>query len=285
MPPWPKERVSKSNPFTYVGLDYLGPIQVKEGNTVTKMWICLFTCLAVRAIHLELVKGLSAQLFLDCLRRFIARRGKPSLIISDNAPQFRLVKSVLDHQWMNVYRDETVLNFFSYEGIRWQFTIALAPWQGGFYERLVGIVKRSLRKGMGRRLLYWDKLTTLLTEVEAIINTRPLTYIHEEFSSSFILTPAHFLIGGYNNAIPLSTDDIEDTEYLPKVDSSQELLIYWKRNQKQLQLFWRYWTQDYLLNLRETLPLTHKGPKSQVKRQPKIGEIVIIKDDNLPRRA
>ena len=285
MPPWPKERVSKSNPFTYVGLDYLGPIQVKEGNTVTKMWICLFTCLAVRAIHLELVKGLSAQLFLDCLRRFIARRGKPSLIISDNAPQFRLVKSVLDHQWMNVYRDETVLNFFSYEGIRWQFTIALAPWQGGFYERLVGIVKRSLRKGMGRRLLYWDKLTTLLTEVEAIINTRPLTYIHEEFSSSFILTPAHFLIGGYNNAIPFSTDDIEDTEYLPKVDSSQELLIYWKRNQKQLQLFWRYWTQDYLLNLRETLPLTHKGPKSQVKRQPKIGEIVIIKDDNLPRRA
>ena len=82
------------------------------------------------------------------------------------------------------------------------------------------------------------------------------------------------MIGGYNNAIPFSTDDVDD----------QELLIYWKRNQKQ-QLFWRYWTQDYLLNLRETLPLTHKGPRSQVKRQPKIGEIVIIKDDNLPRRT
>ena len=123
MPPWPKERVSKAKPFTYVGLDYLGPIQVKEGNGVVKMWVCLSTCLAVRAIHLELVKGLSAQLFLDCLRCFIARRGKPSFIISDNAPQFRLVKSVLDHQWMNVYKDETVLNFFSYEGIQWQFTI------------------------------------------------------------------------------------------------------------------------------------------------------------------
>ena len=68
-------------------------------------------------------------------------------------------------------------------------------------------------------------------------------------------------------------------------DSAKELLLYWKKNQKQLQLFWKYWTQDYLLNLRETLPLTHKGPKAQVKRQPKIGEIVIIKDDNLPRRA
>ena len=66
------------------------------------MWVCIFTCLAIRALHLELVKGLSAQLFLDFLRQFIARRGKPSLIISDNAPQFHLVKSVLDQQWMKV---------------------------------------------------------------------------------------------------------------------------------------------------------------------------------------
>ena len=142
------------------------------------------------------------------------------MIISDNAPQFRLVKSVLDHQWMNVYRDETVLDFLSYEGIQWQFTIALAPWQGGFYERLIGMVKKSLKKGMGRKLLYWDKLTTLLAEVEAILNTRPLTYVYEEFSSGFVLTLANFLIGDCNNTIPFSSDDIEDEmEYLPKVDS------------------------------------------------------------------
>jgi len=61
MPPWPKERISKSAPFQYVGLDYLGPINVKENGMVQKMWICLFTCLTVRAIHLELVKGLSAD--------------------------------------------------------------------------------------------------------------------------------------------------------------------------------------------------------------------------------
>ena len=76
MPPWPRERVSKSEPFKFIGLDYLGPLQVKESDVVEKMWICLFTCLAVRAVHLELVKGLSGQLFLDC--RFIARRGKPA---------------------------------------------------------------------------------------------------------------------------------------------------------------------------------------------------------------
>ena len=233
MPPWPKEKVSKSKPL---GLDYLGPIQVKESNMVGKMWVCLFTCLTIRAVHLELVKGLSAQLFLDCLRRFIARRGKPSLIISDNAPQFRLVKSVLDQQWVNVCRDKEVLSYLSYEGIQWQFTIALAPWQEGFYERLVGMVKKSLRKGMGRRLLYWDKLATLLFEVEAILNTRPLTYICENLDSSFVLTPAHFLTGGCNNAILFSTDDNDDvdTDYFPKLDSTQELLNYWKKNQKQL---------------------------------------------------
>ena len=262
MPPWPKERVSKSDPFTFVGLDYLGPIQVKEGNAVEKMWVCLFTCLAVRAIHLELVKGLSGQLFLDCLRRFIARRGKPTQIISDNAPQFRLVKSALDQQWLKVYRDETVVSFFSYEGIQWKFTTALAPWQGGFYGQLVGMVKRALRKGMGRRVLYWDKLITLLTEVEAIINTRPLTYVHEDFQSSFVLTPSHFLTGSYNNVIPFDTDDSD--EYIPKLDSAQELLVYWRNNRKQLQMFWKSWIQDYLLNLRETLPLNHKGPRSQV---------------------
>ena len=140
---------------------------------------------------------------------------------------------------------------------------------------------------MGRRLLYWDKLATLLFEVEAILNTRPLTYICEDLDSSFVLTPAHFLIGGCNNAILFSTDDNDDvdTDYFPKLDSTQELLNYWKKNQKQLQLFWRSWIQDYLLALRETLPLAHKGPRSQVKRQPKIGEIVLVKDDNLPRRA
>ena len=126
---------------------------------------------------------------------------------------------------------------------------------------------------------------TLLTEVEAIINTRPLTYIYEEFKSNFVLTPSHFLIGSFNNAIPFATEDkYDDTEYIPTLDSTQSLLQYWRRNQKQLQFFWRKWRKGYLLTLRETLPLEHRGPKSQVRRTPEIGEIVILRDDDLPRR-
>ena len=120
------------------------------------MWICLFTCLAIRAIHLELVRGLSAQQFLDCLRRYISRRGRPEIIISDNAPQFKLVKTVLDQQWNKIFRSEEVLSFYSDEGITWKYTTALAPWQGGFYECLVSLAKQAMRK-----LRNWPQVTVM----------------------------------------------------------------------------------------------------------------------------
>ena len=90
MPPWPKQRVSQSAPFQFTGLDYLDPVFVKEEDKMVKMWICLFTCLAVCAVHLEWVQSLSAEHFLNCLRRFVVRRGRPELIISDNAALFKI---------------------------------------------------------------------------------------------------------------------------------------------------------------------------------------------------
>ena len=95
------------------------------------------------------------------------------MIISDNAPQFRLTKTTLDEQWRHVFKDEDVLNYVSMKGIKWSFTTALAPWQGGFYERLIGMVKRSLRKAMGKKRYTLDQLVTLLTEIEAVVNSRP----------------------------------------------------------------------------------------------------------------
>ena len=85
-----------------------------------------------------------------------------------------------------------MLSFYSNEGITWKYTTAMAPWRGGFYERLVGLIKKGLRKEIGRKLLSWDKLITMITEVDAITNTRPLTYVYGDFLSGFTLTPAHF---------------------------------------------------------------------------------------------
>ena len=158
MPPWPKERVAQSKPFQYIGLDYLGPLLVKEGSEVVKVWVCLFTCLTIRAIHLEWVMNLTPDKFLSCLRRFVARRGKPQLIICDNAPQFKVVKTAIDRQWHQVMLDEEVRHYISEGGVRWQFTTALAPWKGRYYERLVGLVRRSLRKSIGQKHFTLEQL-------------------------------------------------------------------------------------------------------------------------------
>ena len=105
MPPLPRERVARSLPFEFTGLDYFGPLYIKQfvqvSDEVTetvskKVWVCLFTCLTVRAIHLELVEDMSTEEFILCLRRFMARRGIPRQIISDNAQQFKVAKTTLN---------------------------------------------------------------------------------------------------------------------------------------------------------------------------------------------
>ena len=197
MPPWPRQRVAESLPFQFIGLDYLGPVFVKEGAVIpvfvkegalmTKMWMCLFTCLAIRAVHLEWVRSLSEEHFLLCLRRFIARRGRPELIISNNAAQFKLVKTAIDEQWRQLTLDEELVSYLSNNGIKWQFSTALSPWKGGFYERLVGLVKRSLIKGFGLKMLTLDQFEVILAEIEAVINTRPRHISMKNFNQDLAL--------------------------------------------------------------------------------------------------
>lgn len=102
---------SRSEPFQFIGLDYLGPINVKESESAEKIWVCLFTCLSIHAVHLELAKVLSTQMFLDCLRRFILRIRRPRTIICKNAPQFRLLESTLNLQWSELLKSDELQEF------------------------------------------------------------------------------------------------------------------------------------------------------------------------------
>ena len=216
MPPWPRERVFRSNPFQFVGSDYLGLIYVRGNQEMNKkIWVCLFTCLAVRAVHLEWVASLTAVQFLNCMRRSMSRRGKPDLVISDNAPQFKLVNTTLNKQWRQILSDKEVLNYVAVEGIKWMYITALAPWQGGFYERLVSMIKRCLRKAVGRKHFSLEQLITLLAEIEVVLNSRPLTYVYKDFDSGFVLTPAHFLVA--NQKLGLSSGN-NDVDYSKDVD-------------------------------------------------------------------
>ena len=127
MPPLPRERVARSLPFEFTGLDSFGPLYIKQFvqlfNETTetaskKVWVCLFTCLAVRVIHLEVVEDMPAEEFFLCLRRFMARRGVPRQIISDNVQQFKLAKTTLQKAWSKMLMSSEVSNFSASQGIQ-----------------------------------------------------------------------------------------------------------------------------------------------------------------------
>ena len=150
MAPYPRSRIEESPPFTYTGLDYVGPLYVKvsQPSAPRKVWLCLFTCLAVRAIHLEVVHDMTAEQFLLCLRRFLATRGKPKQIISDNASQFKVVKSTVEDAWELSTTSPDTQSYLANEGIKWSFTIELAPWMGGFYARLKAVSSKEYWKDL-----------------------------------------------------------------------------------------------------------------------------------------
>ena len=191
----------------------------------------------------------------------------------------------MDRQWKQFMLDEEVRHYISEGGIKWQFTTALAPWQGCFYERLVGLVKRSLRKGIGQKRLTLEQLITILTEVEAIVNTRPLTYVYDEFDSGFTLTPAHFLMSYFQPLLMTSIDvnEADYDDYYPVKDSATSLLEMWRKGQRQLNSFWDIWRNEYLLSLREKTSYHHKE-RNQIASIPQVGQVVIIKDEKTPRR-
>ncbi|XP_053380514.1 uncharacterized protein LOC128548907 [Mercenaria mercenaria] len=192
MPSLPPSRVTECRPFSRTGLDYLGPIYVKSNDTPKKVWVCLFTCLVTRAVHLEVVLDMSTEEFLMCLRRFISQRGTPVQLISDNGSHFKAASSILDRIWNRTLHSDEVQTYASNSRITWNFITELAPWMGGYYERLVGIVKKVFRKTLGRRLLTLIQLQTLVKEAEAVVNSRPLVYVGDDVNSSITLTPSHF---------------------------------------------------------------------------------------------
>ena len=144
---------------------------IKTSESSKNVWVRLFTCLVIRALHFEMVLDMSTEEFLLALKRFVSQRGTPVEIISDNALQFRAASSTLDLVWKNILTSEDSQNYILNSGIKWTFIVEMAPWMGGYYERLVGLVKSALRKTLQRKLLSIIQLQTVLKEVESVINT------------------------------------------------------------------------------------------------------------------
>ena len=251
MAPLPKTRVTEADAFSRTVLDYLGPMFIKTSDGERQVWVCLFTCLVTRAMHLELLLDMSADEFLLGFRRFVSQRGTPVEILSDNAQQFKTATKTLDFVWRHVIKCPEVQNHVSNSGVKWTFIIELAPWMGGFYERLVSLVKRALRKTLNRKLLSLVQLQTVLKEVEATVNARPLVFDGEDIDSTITLTPRHFLTLNPTIGVPDLEYDNNDMDYNPYESSAERLLQTWKKGQRLLNVFWKIWRDEYLLSLRE----------------------------------
>ena len=198
----PEFRVSSGCPaFTCVGLDYAGPIFSKVGRSLAKRYLCVFTCMATRAIHLEIAHSLDTQSCLQALQRFIGRRGSPRDVYSDNGSNFvgatRELKEAIS-KWNQSLINKTLCQ----KGISWHFNPPAASHQGGVWERVIRSVRRILTALAGERVLTDECLSTFVTEVERILNDRPISAVSSDSRDLKALTPNSLLLGNINPVVP-----------------------------------------------------------------------------------
>ena len=195
--------VNPAPPFYTVGVDLAGPFLCHRGNprkpTRIKTYSCVFVCFATRAVHLELLSDMSTQAFLAGFSRFCSRRGVPSVVFSDNGSNFvgadhEMKKAI--QQMLSSSSIDYIMQYASTRSIDWRFSPSSAPHFGGLWEAGVRAMKEILQKMVGTHSLSFEELTTILAEVESILNSRPLTAPDSlPADGDIILTPGHFLIG------------------------------------------------------------------------------------------
>ena len=167
-------------------------VSIYVSSKATKVYVLLFKCASTRAIHLEIVEKLDVETFLSAFRRFAARRGLPSMVLSDNAKTFKTASKEI----RKIIRAKRVQTYFANKGISWRFSVERTPWWGGMWERLVRSVKNCLKKVIGLASFKLDEFQALLVEVECIINSRPITYVYDDTDGvTYPLTPSHLLYG------------------------------------------------------------------------------------------
>ena len=211
-PPLPAERVQWQRSFSTVGVDHTGHFYARDafGNRI-KLYICLFVCATTRAVHLEVVDNLSATSFILCLRRLAAAKGIPSTIISDNHKTFISGEKFL----LDLQEDDIIKEFLQDHRIQWRHQMPRSPWMGGHFKRLVRTIKTSLSAAIARKLYNQDEFTTIVKEVESIVNAHPLTYQSNDTRDQ-PLTPSQLLWGRDLSIMPPllqpNTDDDSTTE-------------------------------------------------------------------------
>lgn len=267
----PADRLNNTPPFFITGVDYAGPILIKDrilrNAKLIKAYMVLFVCFSTKAIHLDVVTSLTSVAFIDVLKRFVARRGRPNTIYSDNGTNFIGAQKELN-EFLN---DKSQLNSVNThclsEQIKWKFIPANSPNFGGLWESGIKSAKAHLYKILKNAQVNYEQLSTILCEVEAVLNSRPISSLSNSPDDLLPLTPGHFLIGR-----PITS--IAEYNYL---NINENRLNKFQRLQKIKQHFWQRWSKEYIGELQ-----TRAKWKQRAEELVQTGVLVLVKDDNLP---
>ncbi|XP_014204319.1 uncharacterized protein LOC106636439 [Copidosoma floridanum] len=242
----------------YESLGHMSPVSVGQpepeqaspgrGRKVMKDYIAVFVCLATKATHIEVVSDYSTPAFLAAFRRFVSRRGLCLHMYSDNGTTFQGADAELSRLFEETSAvGQQAASSLASEGVSWHFTPPYVPNFGGLWESIVKAWKHHLKRVIGEALLTYEELATLMSQIEACLNSRPLGYLSSNDEDPVTLTPGHFLI----EAALISPPD--PTE----LDSKTCLSSRWK-------------------HLQQRTKWTRAQPNLQV------GEVVLIKNELQP---
>ena len=263
----PRVRVTPGRPpFTFVGVDYFGPIEVKQRRSRVKRWGCLFTCLTTRAIHIEIAHTLDTDSMINALRRFVSVRGRPEEIRSDQGSNFTKADKELKEALSEVNKDK-VCRFCAQTEIRWIFNPPSASHMGGAWERMIRSVRQVLKAMLKEQIVCDEVLFTIIAEVVNIVNSRPLTRNSDSPLDDEPLTPNHLLQLRPCPSLP------------PGIFSKEncEVKRSWKQAQHIANVFWKRWTREYLPTLLERRKWNVPKPNL------KVGDVVLLVDESYSR--
>ena len=249
----PTERVTPSRPFTHCGIHFAGHFLVKNGETVNKVYIAIFVCMSTKAVHMELVSSLSKDDCIMALNRFIARRGMPAKILSDNGTNFLGARNDLIK--LNVLldktdRDNSLITFVNQRNCEWITIPPRAPHFGGIWEAAVKSMKRHLRRVVGKQIFSYEEFLTIINQVEAALNSRPISPLSNDPNDPVALTPGYFLIGdtlmSRPSGAPSKSNPVQRFRLVKKIQED----------------FWKSWKRDYLTELQIRKKMVREWPRN-----------------------
>ncbi|XP_064650125.1 uncharacterized protein LOC135501515 [Lineus longissimus] len=262
--------IGEEPPFTRIGMDYFGPFEVMGGRSVYKRYGVVFTCFAIRAVHIELAHTLDTSSCIQAIRRFMARRGAPKVIRSDNGTNLVGAKRELQDS-IKCWNNDRIATWLLQKGVTWEFNPPAASHFGGAWERQIRTIRKILFSLLQEQVIKVDDegLTTLFCEVENIINSRPLTQTSEDPSDLRPLTPNTLLTMRCEANLPPGLFDRK--------------ACYAKRRWRQMQFladaFWKRWYSEYLPTLQER----HKWRRTSKNVEP--GDVVLVIENSAPRNS